>query len=308
MRGITRRLTALLLALCMMAGMLTVTAGAAEEDASADTGYVQDGLVLQLDANNNAGTGTHNAEATQWVNLAKQGERVDVSGFTWAKDDVNGSYYLDMTKGGGIYLPDSVRQAIGGEAFTIEFLMDGYDGTTAAKLHNIMHLTGDAAWVQEIRDSGAVATVNDNFVLFQNPTNGGNAGKFCFRTCYGPNWTKVNNGSMDYCKIDQSRISGATNALTFQSGGESHWYTDGTDSGTVATNTNQKVGVDGFKLNNTWQTERKPQVVFGTDGTVLADRVSFSAKVRAIRVYNRALTADEVVQNATADKAAYHTP
>ncbi len=307
MRGITRRLTALLLALCMMAGMLTVTAGAAEEDASADTGYVQDGLVLQLDANDNTGTGTHDSQATQWVNLAKQGERVDVSGFTWAKDDVNGSYYLDMTKGGGIYLPDSVRQAIGGEAFTIEFLMDGYDGTTAAKLHNIMHLTGDAAWVQEIRDSSAVATVNDNFVLFQNPTNGGNAGKFCFRTCYGPNWTKVNNGSMDYCKIEQGKISGATNALTFQSGGESHWYTDGTDSGTVATNTNQKVGVDGFKLNNTWQTERKPQVVFGTDGTVLAGRMPFSAKVRAIRVYNRVLTADEVARNAALD-AQYFQP
>ena len=308
MRGLTRRLTALLLALCMMAGMLTVTAGAAEEDASADTGYVQDGLVLQLDANNNAGTGTHNAEATQWVNLAKQGERVDVSGFTWAKDDVNGSYYLDMTKGGGIYLPDSVRQAIGSDAFTIEFLMDEYNGAPDAKHHNIMHLTGDAEWVTDVRASNAVATVNDNFVLFQNPNGSGNSGKFCFRTCYGPNWTKVNDSSMDYCKIEQGKISGATNALTFQSGGKSHWYTDGTDSGTVATNTNQKVGVDGFKLNNTWQTERKPQVVFGTDGTVLAGRMPFSAKVRAIRVYNRALTADEVVQNVAADKAAYHTP
>ena len=60
-----KTLVALLLALCMMAGMLTVTAGAAEEDASADTGYVQDGLVLQLDANDNTGTGTHDDETIE---------------------------------------------------------------------------------------------------------------------------------------------------------------------------------------------------------------------------------------------------
>lgn len=309
MRGITRRLTALLLALSLLTGLLTVTAAAEE---SAGTGYVKDSLVLQLDANNNTGNGTHDDKATQWVNLADPNkETVDVSGFTWGKDEANGSYYLNLT--GGIYLPDAVRQAIGGDAFTIEFLMDGYDGTTAAKHHNIMHLTGDAAWVQDVRTSGSpikpsADNPNDNFVLFQNPTGGGNAGKFCFRTCYGSGWTKVNDSSMDYCKIDQGKISGATNTLTFRVSGQSHWYTDGTDSGTVATNTNNHIGVDGFKVNKAWQTERKPQVVFGTDSTVFDERVPFSAKVRAIRVYAAELTAEQAARNAAADKAAYHTP
>lgn len=54
MRGITRRLTALLLALSLLTGLLTVTAAAEE---GTGTGYVTDGLVLQLDANNNTGSG-----------------------------------------------------------------------------------------------------------------------------------------------------------------------------------------------------------------------------------------------------------
>ena len=47
MRGITRRLTALLLALSLLAGLLTVTA-AAEERERTGTGYVMSNLMLPL--------------------------------------------------------------------------------------------------------------------------------------------------------------------------------------------------------------------------------------------------------------------
>ena len=108
MRGITRRLTALLLALSLLAGLLAVTAAAEE---GTGIGYVTDGLVLQLDANNNTGTG-HDDKADKWVNLANPQETVDVSvaNLSWGQD-AYGKAYLNFNNG-YIKLPEAVRQAI----------------------------------------------------------------------------------------------------------------------------------------------------------------------------------------------------
>ena len=117
---------AMLLALVMVLGMLPGTAFAAEPSAAEAAGYVSDDLVLWLDANNNTGNG-YDAAATQWVNLANPSQKVDVSKFSWGTDSEHNAHYLNLANG-WIILPDEVRQAIGSSEFTIEFIMEDYDG------------------------------------------------------------------------------------------------------------------------------------------------------------------------------------
>ena len=297
-----RRLLASVLAVVMMLGMLTVPAGAAQA-ATLPEGYVTDNLVFWLDANNNTGSG-YDANATQWVNLVNTDEKVDVSGFDWGTDTYS-NHYLDMN-GGYIKLPETVRQALAGKNFTIEFLMDDYTNEPAPKIRNIMAAIGDDTWL-EAQKGNPTGTVNDNFVLFMNEGGtGGNDRWFCFRTCYGPNWTYIFPSNTQYCTGPYAGTEGMTNTITFDHDGRSYWYQGGAQVGTT-TNNGNTVGVDGFKVNGTWQTARKPQIIFGTNTDTLSNREEFVAKVKAIRIYTDSLTADEAKQNAAADAERYYT-
>ena len=124
-----RRVLSLLLCLVLAIGFFP--AGAIDR-AEAATGYVTDNLVLHLDANNNTGSG-FDANATTWKNLAPGGESIKINGQTWGTDETYGSKYLSFSNN-YIILPESVRQAIAGENFTVEFIMDGY---TASDKNNI---------------------------------------------------------------------------------------------------------------------------------------------------------------------------
>lgn len=127
------RLTALALTVGLLAGMLSIPVSAT---GGAEDPYIQDGLVLHLDALDNAGTGSHSSDASEWVNLANPEEAVDVEGHAWGAD------YLDLN--GYIKLPDTVRQAIASEEFTVEFLIDGFDASAdSSTIRNLMALTGD---------------------------------------------------------------------------------------------------------------------------------------------------------------------
>ena len=311
-----KRILSLLLAIALVAGMVPAVtaapASAAAPSAAASAGYVSDDLVLWLDANNNTGNGTHDAAATQWVNLANPTQTVDVSKFTWGTDSEHSSHYLNLANG-WIILPDEVRQAIGSNEFTIEFIMEDYDGVSQSgdTIRNLMNATGDTEWLAA--QTKAVATPNDNFVLFMNEYGGGNSGKFCFRTCYtnsSNGWTKVNSTGNDYAKAPGADINSVTNSLTFKSGGSSFWYLDGIKVGS-ATNSAKTIDVNGFRTTpataSTWQTERKPLITFGTDNSIIASREVFSAKVRAIRVYKAELTPAEVRQNADTDQERFYT-
>ena len=305
MRGITRRLTALLLALSLLTGLLTVTAAAEE---GTGTGYVTDGLVLQLDANNNTGSG-HDDKADKWVNLADTQEAVDVSAtnLSWGQD-VYGKAYLNFNDG-YIKLPEAVRKAIAdadGNGFTVEFLMDDYangNGKTApggGMIRNIMTLTGTDAWIEAQEGKGG--TPNDCFVIFQS------ASVVNFRTCAldsNKGWDAFGGAGETYAKAAGGSIDNVTQACVYEPHQKNAWYQDGALVSQSGPNVGtKKVNVDGYRTIGTeassWQTEDKPQVLFGAASDVVNLR-EFYGKVRAIRVYDRALTAGELIQNAAKD-------
>ena len=305
MRGITRRLTALLLALSLLTGLLTVTAAAEE---GTGTGYVTDGLVLQLDANNNTGSG-HDDKADKWVNLADTQEAVDVSAtnLSWGQD-VYGKAYLNFNDG-YIKLPEAVRKAIADvddNGFTVEFLMDDYangNGKTApggGMIRNIMTLTGTDAWIEAQEGKGG--TPNDCFVIFQS------ASVVNFRTCAldsNKGWDAFGGAGETYAKAAGGSIDNVTQACVYEPNQKNAWYQDGALVSQSGPNVGtKKVNVDGYRTIGTeassWQTEDKPQVLFGAASDVVNLR-EFYGKVRAIRVYDRALTAGELIQNAAMD-------
>lgn len=296
-RRLPRAATAWLLTLVMILGLFSGIMVVPVSAAEADEGYVTDGLVLQLDAINNAGTGTHDSTATTWTDLVS-GTAIDLNGNTWGED----SLIIDNNY---IILPEDVRKAIAGTEFTVEFLIEDLDSTPGSAIKNIMAVTGDDEWIDVTTSAGS--TPNDNFVIFMNESDGNNNGKFCFRTCYtnsNGGWTKINSTGNDYAKVTGSELNQVTNTITFTSGGSSVWYVDGVSTSTAA-NDAKTVGVDGFKVNGTWQTERTPQVIFGAATDTVSSR-AFYGEVKAIRVYNRALTAEEAEQNAAADQAHFY--
>ena len=265
--------------------------------------------MLWLDANNNTGKG-YDASATEWVNLANTSQKVDVSGFKWGEDAEHGSNYLDLANG-CIFLPDDALAALEGKTFTIEFIMDDFDGSNKSKTQNIMTITGDPEWVADVRAGDPVGTPNDNFVLFHNGgSTSNNAGYFCFRTCYGSSWSYIFPSSSKYCMVEGTKISGVTNTLTFKYDGSSNWYLDGVKEGTT-TNNGHTIDATGFRTSsgdkNTWTTERRAQLTFGIDTDIIKSREAFSAKVRAIRIYTSELTEAQAKQNAEADKARFHS-
>ena len=104
---------------------------------------------MHLDALDNTGTGSHSSDTSEWVNLANSDESVDVEGHAWGED------YLDLK--GYIKLPDTVRQAITGEEFTVEFLIDGFDASAdSSAIRNLMALTGDDQWIASTTEKRCV--------------------------------------------------------------------------------------------------------------------------------------------------------
>ena len=301
-----RRVLSLLLCLVLAIGFFP--AGAIDR-AEAATGYVTDNLVLHLDANNNTGSG-FDANATTWKNLAAGGEEIKINGQTWGTDETYGSKYLSFSNN-YIILPESVRQAIAGENFTVEFIMDDYTASDKNNIINVMCVTGDDAWIKSMTDAGSKGgVVNDNFVLFvTQSTDSKTYTEIKFRSAWWDNgWNIMAKDTSSYARANGTTVNGKTNTLTYDHDGYSYYYLDGVQTSTGASQNmdSKTISLDGFKINGTWQTERKPQVAFGAATDTIKSR-SFHGNVKAIRIYKDVLTPEEAAQNAAADKANYYT-
>ncbi len=261
--------------------------------------YLKDNLVLHLDANNNTGNG-FDANATAWVDLSDPtGETtVDLNGNAWGSDEgYLDSHYLDVN--GYIKLPDKVRQAISGKEWTVEFILDSYPGTTSSSnIRNIMALTGDDAWIAATKNKGA--TPNDNFVIFQST----NAKTLRLKMM------GITSGSaiFNYFGVDDTAsLERTTNSITFHHDKkQAAWYQNGTSKFLSGFLKQDTAKADGFIVNGVYQTERKPQVIFGAATDTVANR-EFMARVRAIRVYSDVLTSEEMKSNAGVDAGNFYS-
>ncbi|MBR5218047.1 MAG: hypothetical protein IKV68_06790, partial [Oscillospiraceae bacterium] len=283
-----KRFLSWMLCAAMLLGLLP--GGIVLRAAAAESGYVTDNLVLYLDANNNTGSG-YDAAADTWKNLAAGGEEIALNGSVWGTDATYGTHYLSV--GSYIILPDSVRQALAGGAFTVEFVMDDYEGTTkdGDNIRNIMALTGSDRWIAASVDM--VGTPNDKFVIYQNK------GELTVNF-------KVNDGVDAWntrTNVPASSINGATQTIAFQTGENAKWYQGGALKNTSGVTYPDAPGVSTF---SGAQSGEVPQVIFGAAEDRVAER-AFSGKVRAIRVYKDVLTDSEIAANARYDVKRHYT-
>ena len=279
-----RKALALILCLVMVLGFFP--SGIVSRAEAATTGYVTDNLVLFLDALDNTGSG-HSNTATTWTNLAKPDEQIAIPDGT-AHKDVKGTWndkYLDLS--GYIKLPASVHAAIASGEYTIEFLIDDYSGvtnhTTNGVTQNIMALTGNDAWIAaNTKNTPTAGTPNDEFVIYQNR----------------PEWSgttvhlkNTGDGSATRANVAATSIDNVTNALTFKAGSKSNWYQNGT---VASTSGYTYTAAPSVGSSDTYQ------VIFGAAMDTVAGRC-FQGKVKAIRIYDRVLSANELKTNADKD-------
>ena len=228
--------------------------------------YVKDGLVLWLDGLDNAGAGVHDSQAEYWMDLTDQtpiainrDDRTDTEGMNHFTDN---AFCLNASK---VYLPDKVAQAVNGDAYTVEFVVDseGYSGYERGY--------SPLMTVDETADSWSifVRTAGQTMELKQ-----------------GANSLRL--------RTDFANVFDTTSAITFRKNGESAWYADAEKKNTFVSGNNaaaQQVILGGRLKDNS--------------GNVSNAYVT-TASWHAIRVYNRALSEEELQQNAAYDRARYY--
>ena len=100
-------------------------------EALAARAYVQDGLVLQFDAIENAGRGTHDSSATTWTELVSGVENVNLYDATWSADGVTFADKVGYGKGAKHNFP-SVNRTLEGYITIPESVPGFYFGWTRA--------------------------------------------------------------------------------------------------------------------------------------------------------------------------------
>ena len=252
--------------------------------AKVPAGYETDGLVLFLDGIDNVATGTHSNTSDVWVNLASIGQQIALpDGSKHVKVDSEwGSDYLDLD--GYIKLPESVRQVLASGEFTIEFVMDDF-AVNSVDTQNIMTLTGSDAWIEANKAAPVAKPKNDNFVIYQNAWES------------NVNF-KINTDGKPRAQLKNAvNVNDKTNAITFKLGSKANWYQNASVVST--SNDTYTAAPDVASWDGT-----TPQVLFGAAVDTVQSR-AFDAKVKAIRIYDRVLSADELTANAVTDDARY---
>ena len=244
--------------------------------ASADipaSAYVQDGLVAQWDGIDNAGTGTHDATATTWVDRVGNRSTTKVntkgSGGTWSENCfVEGSSVSSCFWCEG----DDLKSLIQSGELSVEIFCSHTSTISSSKYEDWLGFgkDGSSRWLKlDIRSGDSSAPVFQG--LQYRTTSWNNAAKIPVNTICA--W----GDTPQYGAVVCERVNDKQTATLYGNGANK---IHSTNYGTVAP-------TDGvFTFGG-----------FGKGGSAL-----YNAKIYSVRLYNRALTADEVSYNAVVDK------
>lgn len=228
--------------------------------------YVQDGLVMWLDGIDNAGTGVHDSKSEYWMDLTdntpiavNREDKTDAEGTNTFTDN---AFCLNASK---VCLPDKAAQAVNGDAYTVEFVVDS-DGYSGYERGYSPLMT-----VDETADSWSifVRTAGQTMELKQ-----------------GANSLRL--------RTDFVNVFDTTSAIAFRKNGESAWYANAEKKNTFVSGNNaaaQKVILGGRLRDN--------------NGNVSNAYVT-NASYHAVRIYDRALSEEELQQNAAYDQVRYY--
>ena len=243
-------------------------------DAKAD--YVRDGLVAWYDATNNS-NGVHDVHADLWKDLSGNANHIHIAAahstgrIEWA----DGALVIND---GGVFLqlPTNVRHALEGEAYTIEIVSGDLEYTATEYVSLISSLNDELDLF--IRCGGEYAGDQPlaHKLEYKNQVSNGDTN----RPCLDNAWEQVNGKTLT--------VTSDLGAFDGELSGDGDGDTD-----------NVLLYSDGAKIAQ-GESEHPMELDYAYFGHTASNR-AWHGEIYALRIYNRALTPEEVQANAQAD-------
>ena len=276
-----KKIVAFAMIVSMVLGCLIISTSAAEKKEYVGQGEGKDGpLVAWYDATNN-NNGTHDLQSDLWKDLSGNANHIDISSavsnnqITW--DTEKGMLRI---KEGGCYLqlPEAVKETLQGDAYTIEIVTGTLEYTATAYI-TLLSSSNDELSVF-IR-----CAEGDNMKLeYKNQDANGDSNRpFVYDA-----WNHFNGKTL--------AVTADLDALD-ENGRDNNESTSETD--------NVVMYSDGVRIGS-GESEHNMELDYVYFGNTAANR-EWHGEIYALRIYNRALTADEVKANTEADQFNYRS-
>jgi hypothetical protein len=273
-----KKIVAFAMIVSMVLGCFIISTSAAEKQE-----YVKDGLVAWYDASNN-NNGTHDPMSDLWKDLSGNANHIDISAAV-SKNEISwtdNALVINGETGTYLRLPNKVIEALEGQAYTIE-IVTGELNYTATAYITLLNSSNDELSVF-IRCGGEHAPGQPNQLKLEYKNQDANG-----------------DSNRPYMYDAWNYFNGKTLAVTSDLDAF-----DGTRD--MAENPNQAGNVfmysDGIQLakgESEYNMDLGGYLYFGHT----AENRRWGGEIYGLRIYNRALTADEIADNAAADKFNY---
>ena len=158
-----KKIVAFAMIISMVLGCVIISTSAAEQRP-----YVADGLIAWYDASNNA-NGSMDPMSDLWKDLSGNANHIDISAavsnnqIKWE----NGALVINKDTGCYMQLPDAVKAALMGDAYTIEIVTGNLNYTATAYITLLAGLLVLCCHVDAFNDYAAIFMVNaEHLALF----------------------------------------------------------------------------------------------------------------------------------------------
>lgn len=276
-----KKIVAFAMIISMVLGCMIISTSAAEEKAAyVDQGKKDGALVAWYDATNN-NNGTHDTKADIWKDLSGNANHISVAA-AYSAGQIEWSDGALIIKDGGMYLqlPTRVKEALEGDAYTIEIVTGDLE-YTATDYITLLSSANDELSVF-IRCGGEYAPGQANALKLEyknQDANGDSNRPYLYNA-----WEKFNGKTLT--------VTSDLDAFDGERSGDG----DGDQDNVLMYSDGTKIGQGESEYNM-----ELDYVYFGNT----ASNREWHGEIYALRIYNRALTAEEVLQNAQADQNNY---
>ena len=277
-----KKIVAFAMIISMVLGCVIISTSAAEQRP-----YVTDGLIAWYDASNNA-NGSMDPMSDLWKDLSGNANHIDISAavsnnqIKWE----NGALVINKDTGCYMQLPDAVKAALMGDAYTIEIVTGNLNYTASAYI-TLLSSSNDELSVF-IRCGGEYADTegNDNKLKLEyknQDANGDSNRPFVYNA-----WNHFNGKTL--------AVTADLKALD-DNGRDNNEGTTETDN-VIMYSDAVRIGSGESEFNMDLD-----YVYFGQT----AENRRWGGEIYALRIYDRALTAEEVAANTAADQFNYRS-
>ena len=277
-----KKIVAFAMIVSMVLGCLIISTSAAEKKE-----YVKDGLVAWYDATNNS-NGTHDVKSDLWKDLSGNANHIDISDAV-SNGQIDWEAGALVIKDGGCYLriPTKVVSALEGRAYTIEIVTGNLEYTASSYITLLNSSNDELSVFIRVHEEFAPAPGNEKQYKLEyknQDANGDSNRPFVYNA-----WDHFNGKTLTVTSdLDALDENGRDNNETVTETDNVIMYSDATRIGSGESEYAMDLG--GY-------------VYFGNT----AENREWHGQIYGLRFYNRALSAEEVKQNAEADQWNYRS-